>query len=72
MMGSPAWRDLMQDVEDMLKATDTLSGVTAENFRFKQGEINIMKWILSLKTISETAYEELQDASNARLQMHEL
>lgn len=65
MMGSAAWRDLMQDVEDMLKATDTLSGVTADNFRYRQGEINIMKWILSLKTISETAYEELQNASNA-------
>lgn len=65
MMGSNAWKELMEDVSEMLKATDTLSGVTAENFRFKQGEISIMNWMLSLKTISETAYEELQNASDA-------
>lgn len=65
MMGSEAWKDLMDDVSEMLKATDTLSGVTADNFRFKQGEISIMKWLLSLKSISEEAYEDLQNASNA-------
>lgn len=65
MMGSNAWKELMVDVTEMLKATDTLSGVTGDNFRFKQGEISIMKWLLSLKTISETAYQELQDESNA-------
>lgn len=65
MMGSNAWKELMEDVSEMLKATDTLSGVTAENFRFKQGEISIMNWMLSLKTISEAAYQELQDESDA-------
>ena len=65
MMGSEAWKDLMDDVSEMLKATDTLSGVTADNFRFKQGEISIMNWMLSLKSISEEAYEDLQNASNA-------
>ena len=28
MMGEPAWKDLMEDVEAMLKATNTLDGVT--------------------------------------------
>ena len=64
MMGSQAWQDLMEDVAEMLKTTDTLSGVTVDNFRFRQGEINIMQWILSLKSVSEAAYEELQNESN--------
>jgi hypothetical protein len=60
MMASDAWNDLMEDVETMLKATDTLSGVTQDNFRFKQGEVSIMKWLLSLRDTSTKAYEELQ------------
>ena len=63
MFGSQGWADLMEDVAEMLKATDTLSGVTPENMRFKQGEISIMKWLLSLKDTSITAYEELQNAN---------
>ena len=64
MMSSKGWSDLMEDVTEMLKATDTLSGVTPDNFRFKQGEISIMKWLLTLKETSNTAYEELKSASN--------
>jgi len=64
MMGSQGWKDLMEDVREMLKATDTLSGVTPENVRFKQGEISIMQWLLSLKEISEKAYEDLQNESS--------
>ena len=61
MMGSQAWKDLMEDVGAMLQATDTLSGVTPENVRFKQGEINMMKWLLTLKQTSEQTYTELQN-----------
>ena len=61
MLGSQGWTDLMEDVAEMLKATDTLSGVTPENVRFKQGEISIMKWMLSLRETSINAYEELLD-----------
>ena len=61
MTSSEAWKDLMSDVEAMLKATDNLSGVTADNLRFKQGEVSIMRWMLSLADISEKAYEQLKD-----------
>ena len=60
MMGSEAWNDLLTDVREMLAATNTLDGVTPENMRYKQGEISIMRWILSLKEISEQAYEQLR------------
>ncbi len=60
MMGTKAWSDLMDDVQTMLKATDTLSGVKPDNLLFKQGELNMMRWLLSLKDVSEKSYEELQ------------
>jgi hypothetical protein len=60
MMSSKAWADLMEDVSAMLKATDTLSGATVDNLRFKQGEVSMMQWLLSLKEVSENAYEDLK------------
>ena len=61
MMGTKAWNDLMEDVGAMLDATDTLSGVTPENVKFKQGEISIMKWLLTLRETSAETYEGLQN-----------
>jgi len=66
MTSSEAWKDLMDDINAMLKATDTLSGVNADNLRFKQGEISIMRCLLALADTSEKAYEHLkeEDANN--------
>ena len=61
MMSSQGWKDLMEDVAEMRKATDTLSGVTPENVRFKQGEVAIMNWLLSLRETSDKAYEGLKE-----------
>lgn len=61
MTTSPGWRDLMADVEQMLAATNTLSGVTADNFRFKQGEVSIMRWLLALADMSDKSYEQLKE-----------
>lgn len=64
MFASQGWRDLMVDVRAMMEATDTLSGVTVDNLQFKQGELSIMRWLLSLREMSETAFEELQNEKN--------
>lgn len=61
MMASDAWSDLIDDVKVMMEATDNLSGVTVDNLRFKQGEVSIMRWLLSLADTSEKAYENLKD-----------
>ena len=60
MCSSDAWKDLMEDVQTMLSATNVLDGVTADNMRYKQGEVSIMRWMLSLKEVSEQAYEQLR------------
>lgn len=62
MMGDQGWKDLMVDVQSMLDATNTLDGVSDEkSLHFRKGEISIMKWLLSLKEISEKCYQELKD-----------
>lgn len=62
MMGSQGWKDLMEDVETMLAATNNLDGVdSSDRLFFKKGEVSIIKWILGLKEMSEKAFEELKN-----------
>ena len=62
MFAHPAWKDLIEDVQTMLDSTNTLSGVTPENVGFKQGEVSIMRWILTLQKTTEESYKDLTDA----------
>lgn len=60
MCSSQAWKDLMDDVQQMLDATNRLDGVTAETLQYKQGEVSIMRWMLALKEVSEQTFEQLK------------
>ena len=64
MFAHPAWKDLMEDVAGMISSTNTLSGVTPENVGFKQGEVSIMRWILTLQKTTEESYKELTNADD--------
>lgn len=62
MMSSDAWNDLITDVKEMKKATDTTSGINdLLALGIRKGEIRIMDWILSIKDTSEKAYQQLKD-----------
>ena len=64
MMGSQGWADLMDDIEDMIKATDTLNGVADEKaLNFKKGELSIMNWLKNLKEMRKEAFEGLKNES---------
>lgn len=61
MFGEPAWADLMEDVQNMLDATNDISAIHDEKtLHFRRGEISIMRWILSLKEVTNEAYEQLK------------
>ena len=51
----------MEDIETMMKSTNTLDGVTKDNVDFKKGEVSIMRWMLALKEVSEEAFQQLKD-----------
>lgn len=62
MMTSQGWKDLVEDVEKMLAATNNLDNIdSADKMFFRKGEVSIMKWFLGLKEMSEKAYEELKN-----------
>ena len=62
MMSSRGWKDLMEDIENMIMATDKLSGAhNVETLFFKKGELSMMNWIKTLKDVSNEAYEGLKN-----------
>jgi len=61
MCSTDAWKELMKDIEGMLKATDTLSSVSdTHSLDFRKGEVSMMRWMLSIGRMSEDAYEQLK------------
>ena len=66
MMATQGWKDLIEDLETMLAATDNLSGVTTiEQLHFKKGEVSIMNWLKNLRDSSAEVYERLQEEEDA-------
>lgn len=64
MMGTQGWKDLMLDIEEMVKSTDTLSGINDEKtLQFRKGELSIMRWMLNISSMSEEAYRELHESN---------
>jgi hypothetical protein len=62
MMTTPGWNDLLEDLEVMIKATNTLDGLTTEQqLQFRKGELSIMNWIKTLRESSAEVYEQLQE-----------
>lgn len=62
MMSTVGWQDL---VEDLTELKDNYADITKVNsvdgLYFKQGQLDILNFILNLKGISEMAYESLSN-----------
>lgn len=64
MMATQGWKDLCDDMEEMLKVTSNIDNISDEKtLQFRKGELSIIKWVLSLKKMSEQAYEGLNEGS---------
>jgi hypothetical protein len=62
MMATPAWADLVEDLENMKNPIEELSTIkTVDDLYFRKGQLDILNWLLSLKAVSELAYEELKN-----------
>jgi hypothetical protein len=60
MMATSGWNDLVDDIDEMVKALNNLSAVEDEkSLQFKKGELSILLWLKNLREVSSDAYEEL-------------
>ena len=62
MMSIQGWAEL---VEDLTELKDNYADITkvnsVESLYFKQGQMDILNFILNLKSVSEFAYESLKN-----------
>ncbi len=60
MMATEGWKDLMEDIEKVLNSYDKLSSVTeTHSLDFRRGQIDILTWLLGLRTAYEETYDDL-------------
>tara|TARA_R100001510_G_scaffold4198_2_gene3345 strand:+ start:664 stop:939 length:276 start_codon:yes stop_codon:yes gene_type:complete len=60
MMSSPGWKDLMEDLQKMYDEYKSVQNCeTSEDFHFAKGQVDILKYMLGLKDMSEKVYEDL-------------
>lgn len=60
MMTTKGWQDFIEDVQAMFDSHNQIGTVdTFEEFHKRKGQVDILQWILSLKSVSEQTYEGL-------------
>jgi hypothetical protein len=62
LFSTPGWIDLMDDANKMFDALNNVSTIADEkSLQFRKGEISILTWLITLKEVSERAYEDLNE-----------
>lgn len=65
LFNEQGWRDLIQQVKEMLDATNTLSGIEdAKALHLKQGECSIMRWLLAWEDMVREAHRQFLEDQN--------
>ena len=65
MMATEGWSDFMEDVQRIADSYDKLSSVTeTHTLDFRRGQMDILNWMLGLRTAYERAYEELEQETS--------
>ena len=60
MMATEGWKDFMEDVQKVLNSYDKLSSVTeTHSLDFRRGQLDILTWLLGLRTAYEETYDQL-------------
>jgi hypothetical protein len=60
LFSTAGWADLMEDAQKMFDAYNKVINVSdANNLFYKKGQLDILEWLLTLKEVSEKAYEDL-------------
>ena len=63
MMATLGWKDFMEDIQKVKTNYNDLSTVTdTQELYFRKGQLDILNWLLGLKSSYEKTYEDLQTA----------
>ena len=61
-MSTQGWHDFIEDTQQLFDTYNKINTADSfEEFHKRKGQIDILQWILTLKDVSEQAYEELKN-----------
>lgn len=61
MMSTKAWTQLVEDLQVMLENYQDIRNCDKDTVEFRKGQVDILDYIIGLKSLSEQAYEELNE-----------
>jgi hypothetical protein len=65
MMATLGWKDFMEDIQKVKTNYNDLSTVAdTQELYFRKGQLDILNWLLGLKSSYEKTYEDLQQAGD--------
>ena len=65
MFVTPGWNDLLEDLKVMLEQYEDITKIGDEQtLWYRKGQVDILQYLLGLKSITEKTFEELQDANS--------
>jgi hypothetical protein len=61
-MATQGWLDFIEDTQNLFDTYNKINTADSfEEFHKRKGQLDILQWILSLKSVSEQTYEELKN-----------
>ena len=64
MMATQGWRDFMEDIQKVKTNYNDLSTVAdTQELYFRKGQLDILNWLLGLRSSYEKTYDDLQQDS---------
>ena len=61
-MSTTGWQDFIEDAQELFDVYNRINTADSfEDFHKRKGQLDILQWILSLKSVSEQSYEELKN-----------
>ena len=61
-MSTKGWVDFIEDTQNLYDTYNKINTAESfEEFHKRKGQLDILQWILTLKNVSEQAYEELKN-----------
>jgi hypothetical protein len=67
MMATKGWTELVEDAQAMFTALNNVLPIQNEaELQLKRGQLDILNWLINLKSVTEQTYEQLMsgDSSN--------
>lgn len=61
-MSTKGWTDFIEDVQNLYNTYNNIHNAESfEDFHKRKGQLDILNWVLTLKSASEQTYEELKN-----------